>query len=149
MLFKQFTEYVNNGKVAPSETKSSTRKKRSITNDDVTSFLNDMYPGVQQVPTQMVQMLATPQIKPDDKLDSMALYNKQYTKRCEKSQPKCPEEFFRLETNGICIHDPKKGMSFSDSNAYCRDIGDGKAKLFHFENSEETRLLFDYIRKGN
>ena len=141
-------EYLEKGKSAPPGSEKKARKKRSVNQDNVRNFLNDMYPGIQQVPTQMVQMLASPQIKPDDKLDSTALFHNQYKKSCEKSQPKCPESFFRLETNGMCIHDPRKGMIFPDSIEYCRNIENGKAKLFRFESLQETKLLLDYIRKG-
>ena len=107
-----------------------------------------MYPGAQQVPTQLVQMLASPQIKPDDKLESTAVLHNQYEKQCERTEPKCPESSFRLEKNGICIHDPKKGMNFFAAKKYCHNLGEGKARLFQFENLEETKLLFQYITKG-
>ena len=84
-LFKQFTEYLENGKSNPPGSPKSKRRKRSTNKDDVSSFLNDMYPGAQQVPTQLVQMLASPQIKPDDKLESTAILHNQYEKQCEKS----------------------------------------------------------------
>ena len=148
-MYKQFTEYSENGKTdALLELETSSRKKRSIKNDEVHNFLNDMYPGIKQVPTQLVQMLASPGIKPDDKIDSTALIHNQYKKKCEKLKPKCPKYFFRLGSNGKCIHDPRKGMTFADSKSYCSSIENGKAKLFKFETMEETKLLFDYILKG-
>ena len=147
-LFKQFTEYLENGKSNPPGSPKSKRRKRSTNKDDVTSFLNDMYPGAQQVPTQLVQMLASPQIKPDDKLESTAILHNQYEKQCEKFTPKCPESSFRLEKNGICIHDPKKGMNFEDAKDYCHNLAEGKAKLLRFENLQETKLLFEHITRG-
>ena len=147
-MFKQFSDYLENGKPNPPGIHQQKRNKRSTNKNDVSSFLHDMYPGANQIPTQLVQMMASPQIKPDDKLESTAVFHDQFEKQCEKLEPQCPRSSFRLEKNGICIHDPKKGMNLPDAKQYCHNLEEGKAKLFRFENLEETKLLFQYISKG-
>ena len=145
-LFQQFFEYLENKK---NDTNSfGSRKKRSINDDDLISFLNDVYPGAQQIPTQMVRMLASPEISPDNKIESTALFHKRANNRCQADVSQCPESFFQLEEDGKCIFDPKQEMTMEDAYSYMPTIDNGNAKLFQFESLEKTKMLFEYVKSG-
>ena len=128
------------------------RAKRSSNNngddEDFRDFLNDAYPGAQQAPTQMVQMLASPQTKPDDIVDSAAIFYKESQDTCQAIEAKCPENFFRLCEGCKCLHDPETKMTLIEGNAYCKNLGSPNSQLFQFERIKELQLLDEYINKG-
>ena len=151
-LAKQFSEYLANGKKVPSIKDLKPREKRSSGDknyeDDFRDFLNDAYPGAEQSPTMMVQMLASPQTKPDDILDSAAIFHKDNLETCQAIENECPESFFRLCEGCKCIHDPKAHMTLAEGNSYCKNFGANNAELLQFESLEELKLLDAYMKTG-
>ena len=147
-MFKQFSEYLANGKRVPSITELTSRKKRSTTNDDFRDFLDDMYPGAQQPPTLMVQMLGSPQTSADAKIESAAIFHKENIDSCQASEPECPENFFRPYNEGKCIHDPHIKMTWNEANNYCSNVASGNSRMLQFEVLKESMFLSRYIMKG-
>ena len=110
--------------------------------------MNDAYPGAQQAPTQMVQMLASPQTKPDDVVDSAAIFYKESQDTCQARKTRCPENYFRLCEGCKCIHDPKTEMTLVEGNAFCKNLGPANSQLFQFETLRELQFVDKYIRTG-
>ena len=131
-----------------SDPNNSARKKRSISDDDLWAFLQDMYPGVLEKPTDMVRMLASPVISPDKKIDSTALFHKQANDRCKLSESKCPEDFFQLNNVDKCIYDPKTEMTIDEAISYSSTLANGNAQLFQFGTIETSKELLDYVKSG-
>ena len=127
------------------------RRKRSANqvNDDFKDFLRDMYPGVEQAPTQMVQMMSSPQIEPDDKVESSALFHQENIEACEAAEPQCPDLFYRPPNSDKCIYRSRQEVDISDAATYCNSIGDTlSTQILRLEILQDTRFLSQYFLKG-
>ena len=127
------------------------RRKRSADNteDDFKDFLRDMYPGVEQAPTQMVQMMASPQIEPDDQVESSALFHKENVDTCDSSDSKCPGSFHRPNEEAKCIHRSKETMSIADALSYCASAADGyRSRFLRLDLLQDSNFLSKHLLKG-
>ena len=142
-----------NGKKVPTiKELSEIRRKRSADNteDDFKDFLRDMYPGVEQAPTQMVQMMASPQIEPDDQVESSALFHAENVNTCDSSELiECPKSFHRPNEEEKCIHRSKETMTIADALNYCWSAADGYVTRFlRLELLQDTQFLSKHLLKG-
>ena len=127
------------------------RRKRSTTqvDDDFRDFLRDMYPGIEQAPTQMVQMMASPQIKPDDKVESSALFHQENIEACEATEPKCPDLFHRPHNATTCIYRSRQEVDIDDAATFCNSIGNTpSSQILRLEILQDTQFLSQYFLKG-
>ena len=127
------------------------RRKRSANqvNDDFKDFLRDMYPGVEQAPTQMVQMMSSPQIEPDDKVESSALFHQENIEACEAAEPQCPVLFYRPPNSDKCIFRSRQEVEINDAATYCDSIGNSiSSQILRLEVLQDTRFLSQYFLKG-
>ena len=127
------------------------RRKRSANqvDDDFKDFLRDMYPGIEQAPTQMVQMMSSPQIQPDDKIESSALFHQEDIEACEAAEPKCPDLFYRPPNSDKCIYRSRQEVDISDTATYCNSIGNTpSSQILRLEILQDARFLSKYFLKG-
>ena len=127
------------------------RRKRSTNQvvDDFEDFLRDMYPGIEQAPTQMVQMMSSPQTQPDDKIESSALFHQENIEACEAAEPKCPDLFYRPPNSNKCIYRSRQEVATSDAASYCNSIGNTlSSQILRLEILKDTQFLSQYFLKG-
>ena len=117
--------------------------------EDFKDFLRDMYPGVEKAPTQMVQMMASPKIEPDDKVESSALFHNENIETCGVADSECPDSFFRPAEGAKCIHRSRQEMEISEAANYCSNLGSGSTlQLLQLELLQDTQFLSEYFLKG-
>ena len=108
-----------------------------------------MYPGVEKAPTQMVQMMASPNIEPDDKVESSALFHNENIETCGVEDSECPNSFFRPAEGAKCIHRSGHEMKITEAANYCSTVGSGTtSQLLQLEHLQDTQFLSEYFLMG-
>ena len=165
VLFKQFREYVVQKKYKESnynrtlglskeEDMASKRYNNTVlpemTYDEMMmeaeSFLNDVYPGAKEKPTQMIQAMTA--ADPQKVMESETLLSQSEETQCDPSRnlealktlnkqiknDTCPDSFDILE-DGSCIHQARNGlMDYKTAENYCNGLGG--ARVLYFESYE-------------
>ena len=144
-MSRQFVEWLNG---LPEPTTNNRRKRSTITEDLLGRFLQEVYPGANQIPTAMVRMMSNPTITPNQKISSSALLHKDDRCSSPDSSLECPEPFIPLKNTDQCIHDPNTEMTLADANTYSQNFEGFNAQLFQFENVVDTKELFQYVKSS-
>ena len=165
VLFKQFREYVvqkkykepNYNRLLGSSKEEDTTSKSynnavlpEMTYDEMMMeaelFLNEVYPGAKEKPTQMIQAMTA--ADPQKAIESMTLLSQSEETQCDSvsnlealttlnkqlRKNTCPDEFDTIE-DGSCIHQAKNGpMDYTTAENYCNSLGG--ARLLYLESSE-------------
>ena len=157
-IFKQFIDYLTENNIVYDDLSEEEVRNQTY------NFLNDRYPGAKQLPNQLVRMLGSPDVKPDSKIESTAIYNPEDVENCEnpdsiqgmlnsKSQEEggknideqCPYGFQKISSDS-CWHIPSEEMTYDEGVAYCKDKGNGTAEMLRIISSDEISELYD-LRK--
>ena len=157
-IFKQFIDYLTENNIVYDDLSEEEVRNQTY------SFLNDRYPGAKQLPNQLVRMLGSPDVTPDSKIESTAIYNPEDVENCEDPAPsqsmlnskgqeeagknideQCPSEFRKISSDS-CWHIPSEEMTYDEGAAYCKDKGNGTAKMLKLTSSDEIAELYD-LRK--
>ena len=157
-IFKQFIDYLTENNIVYDDLSEEEVRNQTY------NFLNDRYPGAKQLPNQLVRMLGSPDVKPDSKIESTAIYNPEDVENCEdpassqsmlnsKGQEEggknideqCPSEFRKVSSDS-CWHIPSEEMTYDEGSAYCKDKGNGTAEMLRITSSDEIAELYD-LRK--
>ena len=150
VLYRQFKRYIRNKQVDHS---TLTLEEMTKQLDD---FLQDMYPGANESPTQMIKLMVSGNPK-------LALQNEAVLGIEEKCDPSsnqqivdslnkdlrndsCPDGFEMLG-NLYCVHTNGDRMSSNEAYHYCND--QGGAELLYLDSDDDLQALNKYIEKGN
>ena len=135
------------------------------------NFLNETYPGATKTPNQLVQMMGSPSVSVESKLDSIAIINPGDHEDCteignavDKRRKRgteemyveeyCPDEFFKVDNTevGQCIHISSEQMTKEKASDYCTSKGAGNSALFSaYPNDDLENILKESysMLKGN
>ena len=158
-IFKQFVEYLE-GKNLIYDQLSEEEVQQETYN-----FLNDRYPGSRQLPNQLVRMLGSPDVEPDNKIESRVILNPEEVTACyspsnlnqnitnvesrrkkrELISMECPEGF-AITGSGSCWHSSTQSMTYEEAVQYCNDQGNGIGEILHFLDDDEITELYQMLK---
>ena len=154
VLFKQFKEYVQ-VKTKANVVLSDLTKDEMLTYAE--SFLNETYPGAEEMPTKMIQAMSS--TDPEKSVQSTTLLNKEEEIECDPDSndailevlnknlknDSCPNDF-ELLRNGRCVHASKFKMTLEQAESYCNEIRG--ASLFIFETLDDLKAIEEHDFKN-
>ena len=158
-IFKQFVEYLEDKNLSYDDLSESQVR------DETYDFLNDKYPGSRQLPNQLVRMLGSPDVDPENKIQARAILNPEGTSECSTPNTTddngnirkkrntvygdCPNDF-RETGYGSCWHTSTQSMTYDEAVAYCGGQGNGGSAVLTFSNPDEIEYLYEKIKpKGS
>ena len=150
-LFQQFNDYLVS-KISMDNSFESLSVEKQIQ-----SFLEELYPGAEAPPNQLVSMMASPGIDPNSGIEALTIFNPEDKKTCsvnvdeapastpeakhvekrntENSTMKpCPSGY-EEKGNGFCVHQSDIQMDYAEAKAYCNS---------HSENSMLHQMKSGY-----
>ena len=158
-IFKQFVEYLEDKNLSYDDLSESQVR------DETYDFLNDKYPGSRQLPNQLVRMLGSPDVEPENKIQARAILNPEDAIECSTPNTTddngnarkkrntvygdCPNDF-RETGYGSCWHTSTQSMTYDEAVAYCGGQGNGGSAVLTFSNPDEIEYLYEKIKpKGS
>ena len=157
-IFKQFIDYLTENNIVYDDLSEEEVRNQTY------NFLNDRYPGAKQLPNQLVRMLGSPDVKPDSKIESTAIYNPEDLEDCESSASSeiilssegenksmseiddiCPSGFQKTSSES-CWHIPSQEMTYEEGASYCKHKGNETAKMLTLVDSNEISYFY-HLRK--
>ena len=159
VLFKQFKEYIwkkreNNSPMQDIDSDDDNLLLPEMSLDEMMSeaeeFLRDIYPGAKENPTKMVQVMTA--LDPKKSMETETLLSQTEEKECSRTSNvellktlnkqlknnTCPDQFDLLE-DGICIHQSKIAMTYTEARNYCKQ--QGGAQLLYFDSYENFKAM--------
>ena len=150
VLFKQFKEYIQ-VKTEGNMVLSDLTKDEMLTYAE--SFLNETYPGAEEMPTKMIQAMTS--TDPEKSVQSATLLNQEEETECDPDSndaileilnkklknDSCPNDFELLQ-NDTCVHTSKFKMTFDQALGYCDDMQG--STLIIIEKLEDLTALDAY-----
>ena len=164
VLFKQLKEYILNKRNSSSKNDKIGRKKReaprNITSDEIRNeiklFLEEVYPGAKNKPTQLVQMMTSE--NPDKTLQSMGVMAHELEEDCDESaydnvattlnsqtNMECPDGFEALEDKS-CIHKADISATYEGAKYYCETKTFGLGGLLRLETEGAIKAFNDLVK---
>ena len=148
VLFKQFKEYIHIKTKGDLELSDLTKDQMLIYAE---SFLNETYPGAEEMPTKMIQAMTS--TDPEKSVQTETLLNQEATNECDpatnadvlevlkkelKNELQCPNGFDLLEDKS-CVHRSFETMTYHEVKGYCD--GMQGANVFMFEKIEDLEAV--------
>ena len=154
-IFKQFVDYLEDKNLSYNDLSDSQVR------DETYNFLNDKYPGSRQLPNQLVRMLGSPDVDPENKIQARAILNPEDASECSTPNTTndngnirkkrttvygdCPNDF--IETGyGSCWHTSTQSMTYDDAVVYCGGQGNGGSEVLTFLNPDEIEYLYEKLK---
>ena len=154
-IFKQFVDYIEEKNLSYDELTDSEIQQETY------HFLNDKYPGSRQLPNQLVRMLGSPDVDPENKIEARAILNPEDVSDCSspnETQKKtntrkrrsptygnCPNDFIETD-HGSCWNISTQSMTYDDALAYCNNLGNGAGEILWFLDDHETTKLYETLK---
>ena len=158
-IFKQFVEYLEEKNIVYDQLSDDEVQQETY------KFLNDRYPGSRQLPNQLVRMLGSPDVEPDNKIESRTIMNPEDVTACsppltsnqsitnDTNQRKkrqfisvdCPGGFTQTGS-GSCWHSSKQSMTYDDAVTYCSNQGNGLGEMLYFQDDDEITELYEMLK---
>ena len=120
----------------------------------IEEFLNDVYPGVKGMPTELVSLMTSNDPKkalenkavlhPEEEVECDPLIATEFLDNLNKQLDNniCPSSFQMIGNLG-CIHSSEKKMTYSEATDYC--TRQANSQLLHLETVEDV----DVLKKNN
>ena len=154
-IFKQFVDYLEEKNLSYDDLSENEIR------DETYNFLNDKYPGSRQLPNQLVRMLGSPDVDPENKIEAKAILNPEDDSGCSSPNTtqnngnsrkkrnsgdgECPDGF--IETGyGSCWHTSPQTMTYDDSVTYCGNQGNGAGEVLWFLHDNEINKLYELLK---
>ena len=154
-IFKQFVDYLEEKNLSYDDLSDNEIR------DETYNFLNDKYPGSRQLPNQLVRMLGSPDVDPENKIEARAILNPEDASECISSnetqnsggsrkkrssdQGPCPNGF--IESGyGSCWHISTQTMAYVDAFTYCSNQGNGAGEILSFFDDHESNKLYEILK---
>ena len=154
-IFKQFVDYIEEKNLSYDDLSDREIQQETY------NFLHDKYPGSRQLPNQLVRMLGSPDVDPENKIEARAILNPEDVSECSSpndtqnkvttrkrrspANGNCPNGFIETDYES-CWHISTQSMNYDDALAYCSNHGNGAGEILWFLDDHETNNLYEMLK---